>query len=182
MALYNFKNSETWIKINEFPRYEVSNKGNVRNAQTLKHLRTFTQQAHNYLTVNLYNEEGKKNVLVHRLVAEAFIPNQTPEIRDQINHLDKNTHNNNASNLEWCHRSRNLCHAHHGDDVLKKIDLESGTVLEEFESFEDINLKYPDYNRLNIKNVLKGISKSAYGYYWQWGPKSIKPKQTRKKK
>lgn len=51
------------------------------------------------------------NVLVHRLVAETFIHNDSPDIKTFVNHLDGNKNNNAAWNLEWCTRSRNMRHA-----------------------------------------------------------------------
>lgn len=61
-----------------------------------------------YLTIVLrdYNS-SPKGFLVHRLVAQAFIPN--PKNLDQINHKDMNKANNHISNLEWCSASENMC-------------------------------------------------------------------------
>lgn len=62
-----------------------------------------------YMQVVLFLEGKKKNARVHRLVAQAFLPN--PNNLPQINHLDKNKKNNHLSNLEWCTNQENCEHA-----------------------------------------------------------------------
>lgn len=66
------------------------------------------QTPHNYLLVVLSNN-GKKNLLVHRIIAKLFIPN--PENKPEINHLDGNKLNNYCLNLQWSTRSENMQHA-----------------------------------------------------------------------
>lgn len=63
-----------------------------------------------YKSVALVKNKKIEMVNVHRLVAEAFIPN--PENLKYINHKDGNKHNNNVSNLEWCTASENGLHAY----------------------------------------------------------------------
>lgn len=90
---------EEWRMIKDFPMYEVSNFGNVRN--TKNHKRIF-QRSHTagYKQVVLYRK-GKSNYrYIHRLVAQAFIDN--PENLQFINHKDECKSNNNVNNLEWC--------------------------------------------------------------------------------
>ena len=62
-----------------------------------------------YLRIGLIKNGKNKNFSVHRLVAEAFIPN--PENKEQINHIDGNKENNHTSNLEWCTGKENCTHA-----------------------------------------------------------------------
>lgn len=90
---------ENWRPIKGFENYSVSTWGRVKNNKTGDLL---LQEKHykGYMRVDLYNGEGKKrHMKVHRLVAEAFIPN--PEGKPQVNHIDGNNRNNSISNLEW---------------------------------------------------------------------------------
>ena len=63
-----------------------------------------------YARVSLWKNGKGKHFLVHRLVAEAFIPN--PDSLDMVNHIDGNKLNNRVENLEWCNLSQNIHHAY----------------------------------------------------------------------
>jgi hypothetical protein len=65
-----------------------------------------------YLSVVLIHGGVRKTVTVHRIVAKAWVPNDDPELRDEINHIDGVKAHNEASNLEWCTRSHNILHAY----------------------------------------------------------------------
>ena len=64
---------EYWNDIEGYPNYSVSNFGRVKSKKTGKLLKSYKTKG--YLRVSLYNDAGRKCKLVHRLVAEAFIPN-----------------------------------------------------------------------------------------------------------
>jgi hypothetical protein len=94
--------------------YEVDRNGNVYSIiQTIsRRKRILKPYLHTggYRKVNLYDKRGKcSKKYVHRLVAEAFIPN--PENKPNVNYIDCNRENNKASNLEWCTQSENIKHA-----------------------------------------------------------------------
>lgn len=63
-----------------------------------------------YRIVNLKFNGKQKMYTVHRLVAEAFIPN--PMNLPQVNHIDGDKSNNKLENLEWCDKSHNMKHAY----------------------------------------------------------------------
>ncbi len=63
-----------------------------------------------YLTVNLYKNNVGKSFYVHRLVAQAFIPN--PENKETVNHINGDKHDNRAVNLEWNTYTENNNHAY----------------------------------------------------------------------
>lgn len=79
--------------------YEVSNKGNVRNVRRNTLLR-LSKNNDGYIQVHLYKNGIRNKFQVHRLVAQAFLPNI--DNLPQVNHKDENKTNNNVTNLEWC--------------------------------------------------------------------------------
>lgn len=91
--------------------YQVSNAGGVRKETKHGFIQIHGGQFSNgYEFVSLTTDTRKyKNFQVHRLVAQAFIPN--PGNLPVVNHKDGNIHNNYVDNLEWCTQSYNLAHA-----------------------------------------------------------------------
>lgn len=89
-----------WKECSVCPNYEVSTYGDIRNKQTGKILKQKLDKS-NCLMVNLsLGKRGKaKYYIVARLVATAFVPN--PMGYTWVRHIDGNTLNNEASNLEW---------------------------------------------------------------------------------
>lgn len=112
---------EVWRPVSGYEgRYEVSINGDVRSLERQKKNRGGTQriplrdmkQRYNhkgYKVVHLSKDGTNAWVLVHRIVALAFVPN--PHGKPQVNHIDGNKTNNSASNLEWVTNSENMRHA-----------------------------------------------------------------------
>lgn len=118
---------EYWIKLNEFPDYEISNLGNVksisRNTTTnaghigTKHytkrlkerILTPVLQNTGYCQYTLTKDKVLYRFLAHRLVALAFIPNL--ENKPCVNHINGIKNDNRVENLEWVTPSENILHA-----------------------------------------------------------------------
>lgn len=94
-----------WVKIKRNPNYSINEKGEVRNDTTGYIKSAYTNIANGYLTVDLYSNNKSHKVTIHRLLAEAFIPN--PENKPTIDHKDGNRQNNSLSNLRWATYSEN---------------------------------------------------------------------------
>ena len=93
--------------------YEVSSLGEIRSLNYNRTGKTRTLKTcikKGYVVINLSKNNVKKNHQVHRLVAQAFIPNG--ENKTEVNHIDGNKENNTVDNLEWVNRSENMQHAY----------------------------------------------------------------------
>lgn len=110
--------------IDGFWNYEVSTWGNVYNRKTGRRL---NPEVHDkgYLRVNLTDADGvRHHMKVHRLVAEAFIPNIYG--KPHINHIDGNNQNNSVSNLEWVTNCENAAKAKALRDAQFKLQVANG--------------------------------------------------------
>jgi hypothetical protein len=113
---------EEWKDIKGYEGlYKVSSIGRVKSINRITkckngHLRPFKETMlsmhpnnHGYMSVILCKNNKAKTTMVHRLVAETFIPNHGN--KSEVNHLDGNKSNNCVSNLEWCTKEENMNHS-----------------------------------------------------------------------
>ena len=98
---------EIFREIPNYPDYQITSWGRVYNKKTEKFIRQEPTDK-GYLRADLFNEEGRKHMKVHRLVASAFVPN--PDGKPQVNHIDGNKRNNSYINLEWVTDEENKAH------------------------------------------------------------------------
>ena len=191
---------ETYRKINGFSRYEVSNTGKIKRlAYIEKYLHRYHEEIimkpaydkDGYLLCSMIGDDGRHHCMkVHRLVAQAFIPN--PDNLPQVNHKDENKSNNNVENLEWITNSDNqrwgTCGLRksiamkklHKDGLFdankKKILCVEKDII--FQSINDASRWLQENNitnnpaikgiTSNIAYVCKGAYKSAYGFTWKY--------------
>lgn len=129
-----------------------------------------------YCQIGLCKDGIRKGFLVHRLVADAFIPN--PQNKRTVNHINCDKSDNRIENLEWATYSENIRHAFlnnlidnsHSYDKRKKpivqLDKESGELLNTYDSIGSAMRSIGKNTKNVIINCCKGRGHSAYGYRW----------------
>lgn len=162
--------NEIWKNIKGYEGlYQVSNLGRVRS---LKKIYIFHQNKNSggYIVITLTKNKIGKSYSVHRLVAQAFIPN--PENKPQVNHIDGDKTNNNVSNLEWCTQSENQIHCYKnnlqtkGTKKVIQYDL-NNNYIKTWNSLTEAG-KELNINHSKISLVCNGKRKKAGGYIWRY--------------
>lgn len=182
---------EIWKYINGFyGEFSVSNYGRVRSeTRWCEHKRygrfikkgklfVLSENSRGYLSVTLSHNGKSYSKFVHRLVAEAFIPN--PANKPQVNHIDGNRKNNTVDNLEWATQSENNLHSYRklgrikiglrGKDckIAKVIlQIKGDKIIAEFYGTMEAE-RVTGICHQDIGKVANGKHKSAGGYIWKW--------------
>ena len=133
-----------------------------------------------YFRVALYKNGKTKRYLVHRLVAQHFIPNINNF--SQINHKDENKENNYYKNLEWCNNKYNVNYGKRNEKARKSIIKIKGRKVNQYDlqgnfikQYSSINGASRQFNRKgnNIRACCKGNQKTAYGYKWKYADEEL---------
>lgn len=90
----------------DYPNYEISDDGTVRNIKTRRIRKDQPHSRGKYRVINLSHKGKSTKMLIHRLVAKTYIPN--PNNYTDVDHIDRNESNNNVSNLRWSSHYDNL--------------------------------------------------------------------------
>lgn len=171
---------EVWKDINGYEGlYQISNFGRVKRLarEVLykdgrkynykeKIMNDFkTHKGYSIISFTINN--NSKWYYIHRIVAEAFIPNL--ENKPQVNHKDGNKLNNNVENLEWCTNSENITHAYKNNLMSNnkrvfQYDL-NGNYIKEWNSIREAQMEL----KLNhIYDVCSGKRKKCGNYIWKY--------------
>lgn len=159
---------EEYRIIKDYPDYAVSNLGNVKSlgndkARKEKMLSPRINKC-GYLRVSLCKNGEAKTYLIHRLVAEAFIPN--PLGLPQVNHINEIKTDNRAENLEWCDCQYNIDYSR--AKQVGQYDL-SGNLVKIWKSVSEIQRQL-GFDKSNISNCCTGYRncRTMYGYIWRY--------------
>ena len=145
--------------------YAITEDGRVWSYKSNKFMTP--AQNNGYLFVNLYKEHKLKKAYIHRLVAEAYLPN--PDNLPEVNHKDENKANNALSNLEWCTRQYNNSYGMRNERISKALG-KSVLCVELDRVFRSVieAAKQLNINSSNIFRALSGGTEKAYGYHWRY--------------
>lgn len=156
---------EIWKDVENYEEYyQISNYGRIRNKKQKRILKPSKSGGYYHISLRYGN---KKEFLIHRLVAEAFIPN--PYNYKYVNHKDENKFNNFVENLEWCTAKYNVTYGKGAlarNQRIIQYDL-SGNALRVWESIKEASEKL-NVPREGISACCRGENKTSGGYVWTY--------------
>lgn len=133
-----------------------------------------------YYQVVLYKNKEHKRFMLHRLIAEAFIPNSNPSEYLFVNHKDECSLNNRIDNLEWCthkyninYGTRNLRVSLKEGKRVYRYDLK-GNLIDSFHSTGEAARILGFTGNSHIRQVCNGKRNKAYGFKWSYEQKTYK--------
>lgn len=162
---------EEWKEIPGFPFQYISNLGRVTNyTGGLRSTFLMGRKNHKYVHVHLYNGKESKNKSVHRLIAEAFVPNT--QNKPYVNHINGIKTDNRPENLEWCTQLENVRHSISiGTYALGEKHSHAKLTNDQVREIREIRISNPD---ITIKELSKkyginpgGMSRVCSGVHYK---------------
>lgn len=167
---------EIWKPIKGYEDlYEISNFGRVKSFNYMNQGKEKILKLHtlkyNYKQIMLQKNNIRKCFLVHRLVAEYFIPN--PNNLPYVNHKDENPANNHVSNLEWCSQQYNV---NYGTCIERRSKSQSKPVLQfdlndnfirEYSSIKECAI-LNDFNQSHVASCCRGERKTHKNFIFKF--------------
>ena len=153
---------EIWKDIENYEGlYQVSNLGNVKSLRSNKILKPAFNKS--YLQIGLYKDGKRKFFLIHRLVAEAFLPNE--DELPEVDHRDNDKTNNRAENLQWISGVENNRKRKNGWGQPKRVQC-----VETGEIFESINAAAIAMNRTfdSMSKHVRGLTQTCAGLHFKY--------------
>ena len=169
--------NEIWKDVSGYDVvYQISNLGRLKRVfkNGAEHFLVGVRDKDGYVKVILSKSQNKKHFRLHRLVAEAFIPNPTD--KPVVNHKDKNTQNNKVTNLEWVTVSENVIHGYlTGRNVHKRAVAQYTRDMELISLWDSMReaSKQLGISEHNICSCCNGKLKTSGGYIWRYREVSI---------
>lgn len=153
---------ENWADVLEYEGvYEVSDQGRVRRVESGQ-IRVPGKRREGYLIVNLSKEGKTTTKIIHRLVAQAFIPNSYD--KPEVNHKNGIKTDNRADNLEWATIAENAIHAFENGLRVSVVGSENGqSKLTEKDIPEIFDLRSQGFTHSAIAQQF-GVSRSLIGW------------------
>lgn len=157
-------------------RYAITSCGKVWS-YSLNRFFDFDKDWKSYVRVSLFKDGKSKHFQVHRLVAQAYIPN--PDNLPCVNHKDENKLNNCVNNLEWCTVAYNNNYGTRNKKIsiakekYKKrcICVETGEVFNSIKEAKKLKLN----NKGALWACLNGINETCGGYHWKYYDEEVDP-------
>ena len=152
-----------WRIIEEFPNYEVSESGFVRNIDMRYRVLKGGRTDKGYLIVQLRYNGRSYGRTVHSLVANAFLPKPEGDLEYEVNHRDGNKEDNSCQNLEWMTHGDNVRHAY-ATGLRSRMSIR---ILETGETFDTVDecARYLNVTVGYIYGHLKGHFPNCRGYH-----------------
>ena len=167
---------EIWRDIKEYEGlYQVSNLGRIKGLNYTRakkeHILKNSHNGRGYLKITLCKNKKLRTFQVHRLVAQAFIPN--PLNLPQVNHKKEFEKNNNrVDNLEWCTQKYNLNYGTHNERIKKMFSKTvcqyslDGEFIKEWSSTAECGRN--GFTRSAVASCCRGENKKHKGYMWRY--------------